>query len=243
MQNINPTHTRNRRALFYLGILGFPLFIGGLIAVASVILLTQFPAFGDATLFVIIGLVVLGLAGLGIGSVSIYRGFTLERDNELAFQVGDFLRETLDERYTYIRNVSRRRLGYIDAVLIGPPGALVFRIVDYNGLWRNELAEWKIKDKRGRMRNADSNPTRECARDVYALRQYYAKHNLDEVPVYGVVVFHSRAVTLQGASPVMPISETHLLSDVLSRPGNYLQTEQRIDAQTAREAARVIIEG
>ncbi|MFP4321655.1 MAG: NERD domain-containing protein [Anaerolineales bacterium] len=243
MQNINPTHTRNRRALFYLGIIGFPLFIGGLIALASVILLTQFPAFGDATIPVIILLVILGLAGLAIGGVSIYRGFTLERDNELAFQVGDELRNILDERYTYIRNVSRRRLGYIDAVLIGPPGALVFRIVDYNGLWRNELAEWKTKDKRGRMRNATTNPTRECARDVYSLRQYFAKRQLENVPVYGVVVFHSPHVTLQGASPVVPISETHLLPDILTREGNYLAEEQRIDPQTAREATRALVEG
>jgi hypothetical protein len=208
---------------------------------AAVALLTQFPAFGSLNTVVMVLLVVFGIPAIIGGGVSAYRGLTLARDNEVALAVGESLRAHLDERYTFVRNVSRRRLGYIDAVLVGPPGALVFRIVDYSGTWRNEVAEWKIKDRNGRMRPAPTNPTRECARDVYALRQFLARQRLDKVPVYGVVVFHSRNLVLQGAGPVVPIAETHRLQEILRR--SYLLEEERISRQQAEGTINALTGG
>lgn len=238
MQNINPTHNRNRRALFYLSIIGLPLLLGGCTAAASVALLTQFPAFGSYNTVVIVLLVLLALPAMIGGGIAVYRGLTLERDNDLALRVGQELAGYLDGRYTLIRNVSQRRLGYIDAVLIGPPGALVLRIVDYTGYWRNEMVEWKHADRQGRLRPASTNPTRECARDVYALRKYFAKGQLDKIPVFGVVVFTTQGVRLEGSSPVIPIAETHLLMPILE--SNYLAEEQRIDRRMAESAIRLL---
>lgn len=239
MQNINPTHNRNRRALFYLGILGFPLLLGGCTAVASIVLLSQFPAFGDTTTAVMVCLGILALPAIIGGGIAVYRGFTLAHDNDVAREVGESLRPYLDDRYTFIRNVSRRGLGYIDAVLVGPPGVLVFRTVTYNGTWRNELAEWKIKDpKSGKLKPASTNPSRECARDVYALRKYLAKRKLDNVPVYGVVVFHSSNLVLQGAGSVVPIAETRRLYEILQR--DYLADENRITPQLAKSTIAAI---
>ena len=73
------------------------------------------------------------------------------------------------------------------AVLVRPPGALVFRIVDYTGTWINERADWRMIAKDGKLRNASTNPTRECAKDVYSLRKYFAKRGVANVPVYGIV--------------------------------------------------------
>jgi hypothetical protein len=176
------------------------------------------------------------------GFIAVYRGLTLDKDNELAYQVGEAMKPFLDERYTFIRNISGRGLGYIDGVLIGPPGALVLRTVDYNGFWRNEKAEWLIKDpKSGRMKSAPSNPSRECARDVYALRKYLAKHKLDKIPVYGAVVFHSSSLTLQGSGPVVPITETHRMKDILIR--DYLADDTRITPALARETINALTGG
>ncbi|HLA44490.1 MAG TPA: nuclease-related domain-containing protein [Aggregatilineales bacterium] len=240
MQNINPTHTRNRRALFYLSVLGFPVLIGGCTAITSIALMTQFPVFGNSTTLAMVCLGLFSIPAIIGGGLAVYRGLTLEKDNPVAYEVGETLRSFLDDRYTFIRNVSRRKLGYIDAVLIGPPGALVFRTVDYSGTWRNERAEWKIKDRKGSMRSAPSNPSRECARDVYALRDYFARRNLDKVPVYGIVVFHSQNLILQGAGQVVPIAETHRIYDVLVR--DYLAEDSRISFDQARAAISAITE-
>jgi hypothetical protein len=242
MQNLNPRNSLSRRSLFYLMIIGLPVvFIGGSLIVGAV-LLSQFPLFGDAS-----GLAALCFTGLGIfgvlgGLVSTYRGLTLKRDNELAYQVGETLKPYLDDRFTFLRNVSRRGLGYIDGVLIGPPGALVMRTVDYGGAWRNEMTEWKVRKGNGGVSFASQNPTRECARDVYALRKYLAKRNLEGIPVYGVVVFTAANVQLEGEASTIPISQMQMLYQVLVQPYGFLESE-RIDPKLAKAAVQAITEG
>lgn len=242
MQNINPTNNRNRRSRFYLWILGVPVLIGSLTACASVVLLSMFPLLGNFNTVGMACLMILAVLGLIGGGIATYRGLTLEHDNALAHDVGEYLKNFLTPQYTFIRNVSQRRLGYIDAVLIGPPGALVMRIVDYGGTWRNELAEWKIRDaKTGKVRAAPTNPSRECARDVYALRGYFAKRGLQDVPVYGLVIFHNPNMVLQGEGSVVPITKTELITDILQR--DYLEVEQRISPDLAQRAVLAITEG
>jgi hypothetical protein len=241
MQNINPTNNRNRRSRFYLWILGIPVLIGSLTACASVVLLSMFPLLGNATTLGMACLMILAILGLIGGGISTYRGLTLEHDNKIAYEVGEYLKYFLTPEYTFVRNVSRRNLGYIDAVLLGPPGALVFRVVDYGGTWRNELAEWKIRDAQGRVRTAPTNPSRECARDVYALRTYFGKRSLQDIPVYGMVVFHNPTMELQGDGSVVPISKTELLQDIL--PLEYLEQEQRIPPDLVQRAVLAITEG
>ncbi len=244
MQNLNPTNSRNRRALFYLAFLGLPLTFGACIGLASIVLLTQLPVLGDFNMLGIICLGILSFIGIIVGPISIYRGFTLEHDNQLAFQVGEMLAQSFgsDPRYKFVRNVSRRNLGYLDAVLVGPPGALVFRIVDYQGMWRNEMTEWKYQNpKNGKIVPARINPTRECARDVYALRKYLKRRGLDKVPVYGIVVFHpGQNLVLQASGPIIPITKTERLYEVMTR--DYLKVE-RINISQIEATVDAIIDG
>ncbi|NJL93692.1 MAG: NERD domain-containing protein [Anaerolineae bacterium] len=241
MQNINPTKHRNRRAIFYLSILGVPLVLLGCVALASIAMLSQLPLFGSLTLVVQGVLLLLAGGGFVVGAVSTYRGITLAHDNELAFRVGEVLGQSIggDPRYRFIRNVSRRGLGYIDAVLVGPPGALVFRVLDVEGTWRNEHAEWKVM-RNGKFRPAPINPSRECARDVYALRKFLKKRKLEKIPVYGVVVFTNLEMTLQGQGQVVPITKPNRLFEVISR--DYL-TEERIKLPQIEAAVDAIIDG
>lgn len=243
MQNLNPRNSLSRRSLFYLMIIGLPVvFIGGSFIVGA-ILLSQFPLFGDMSGLATICFIGFGILAVVGGLIATYRGLTLKRDNEVAYQVGESLKPYLDDRFTFLRNVSRRGLGYIDAVLIGPPGALVMRTVDYGGAWRNEMTEWKIRDPRsGKVSFASQNPTRECARDVYALRQYLAKRNLADLPVYGVVVFTHPNVQLEGEASTIPISQMQLLPQVLGQPYGFLESE-RIDPKLAQAAVKAITEG
>ncbi len=239
MQNINPARTVSRRGRFYvtLGALGF---FAGLMMVALAVLFQFMPLWESAWFGVVkIGLGIVGavLAVVGLGSV--VRGMGLKKDNLKAFAVGEALKQSLDGRYTYLRNVSIRGVGYIDAVLVGPPGALVFRIVDYTGSWRNERANW-LTVRRKKMRQARTNPTRECAHDVYNLRKFLKKKGLEHVPVYGIIVFTKPNVKLAAADPVIPICEIRTLYPIMRR--EYLR-EERIAPPTIRQTVDAIIEG
>ncbi len=239
MQNINPSKNVNRRGRFY-AFMGLFIFFMGLIAIALGVLFTLLPLLGpDFSTPAAICMGGVGILMTPVGIILMFRGWGLKKDNMLAYEVGEAMRHFLtDPRFRFIRNVSRRRLGYIDAVLVGPPGALVFRTVDYTGEWVNERAEWRVRSRKGRLQTASSNPTRECARDVYALRKFLAKRSLKHVPVYGVVVFVNR-VKLRGQGPVIPIAEKDMIYRILR--DNYL-AEERINSSQIRATVDAIIE-
>jgi hypothetical protein len=125
-------------------------------------------------------------------------------------------------------------------VLVGPPGALVFRVLDESGTWINERAEWRTKTKKGNLRLAKLNPTREAVHDVIALRKFLVKHSLERVPVYAIVVFTSPNVKLSAEGPVVPISEIPTLFQIMRR--DYL-TDERIAPPTIRATVDAIIDG
>jgi hypothetical protein len=240
MQNLNPSHSMTRRSRYYLsmGCLGF---FGGAIAIALFVLFIFVPLWENLafTLFQIF-LLIMGLAFLAIGVLGIVRSQLLQKENPLAFAVGEGLGQFLDGRYTYLRNVSKRGVGYIDAVLVGPPGALVFRIVDYTGTWINERAEWRVIGKGGQLRNAGTSPTRECAKDIYSLRKYLAKRGMANVPVYGIVVFSESNVKLSADGPVVPIAEIPTLYQIMRR--SYL-SDERITQPAVKKTVETIIDG
>src|SRR5260221_11618924 len=104
-----------------------------------------------------------------------------------------------------IRNVSRRGLGYIDAVLVGPPGALVFRIYDLPGDFSNEGADW-LEPKGGRTFVLSKlNLTRERVTDIYPLRMFLARVAVADAPGYCVVSFTNSEGLLSARQPVVPI--------------------------------------
>lgn len=240
MQNINPSRNIDRRGRYYLFV-GFIAFFGGAIAIALGVLFFFVPLWETALfdlleLLLVVGGVIVAIIGGGI----IARGLTLQKDNPLAFAVGEGLAQFLDNRYTYLRNVSKRGVGYIDAVLIGPPGALVFRIVDYTGVWKNERDAWVVQTKNGSLRKAKTNPTHECVRDVYALRKFLAQHNLERVPVHGIVVFTSEHVRLSADGPVVPICEIPTLYPIMRRE---FLVDERIAPPAVRQTVDAIIDG
>ena len=240
MQNINPSHNITRRGRYYLFIGGLA-FFGGAIAVTLGVLFIFFPLW-DTFVFDLLQLFLLiaGAASAIGGIAIIIRGLTLQKDNPLAYAVGEGLSQFLDNRYTYLRNVSKRGVGYIDAVLVGPPGALVFRIVDYPGTWMNERAEWINKTKSGKLRGSKTNPTRECVKDVYALRKFLAKRGLERVPVYAIVVFTSPNARLSADGPVVPIAEIPTLYQIMRR--DYL-ADERIAPQAVHSTVDAVIDG
>jgi len=214
-------------------IIGALLLMGGLvIAGLGVLLALLFSSGLLGIIFVGGGLLVL-LVGFGF----LIRGLTYRMENDLARTVAETLGRELDARYAFIRNVSRRGIGYIDAVLIGPPGALVFRILDNAGIFQNEGADWLERRGGQNFQLSRLNPTRECVTDVYALRNYFAKNGLSKVPVYGIVVFINPEAQISARQPVVPIAELRTMTAVMRH--DYL-AQDRIDEATIHAAIDVL---
>lgn len=211
MQNLNPIRIVARRGRDLM-LLGAVLLMGGLVVCA----LGLFISIVIASQTLGLAFLILGITLVISGIVAIIRGLTLRRDNDEARTVGQALGQELDQRYFYIRNIGRRGLGYIDALLIGPPGALVFRITNEQGSFLNERSDW-LEQTAGRSFTLRHNFTRECVVDIHALRDYLAKRGLNSVPVYGIIVFVSPQTQVSTRQPVVPVAQLSTLKTVLQR--------------------------
>ena len=232
MQSLNPTRIVQRQGREIMIIGAFVMLFGLLSCGCSLIAALLFSSTPGFILFVSLGAIIL-LVGVGL----LVRGLTLRMENQPALAVAEALARELDEHYTFIRNVSRRNLGYIDAVLVGPPGALVFRIVEQPGIFRNEGSDWLERKSGATFVLSRLNATRECVTDVYALRRYLTRFGLANVPVFGIVVFTHPQAQLAARQPVVPIAELRTLPTVLRR--DFL-LEDRIDQETVDQTVKAI---
>jgi hypothetical protein len=234
MHNLNPTRIIARRGRDSL-ILGALLLLAGLATggIGFLISLLSISSFLGLVFFII-------AIGLGIaGVVSMIRALTMRMENEAALQVGQTLERELDQRYSYIRNISRRGLGYVDALLIGPPGSLVFRIVETPGVYLNESSDWLERPEGKPFVLSRLNATRECINDVYALRNFFKKRNLPMVPVYAIVVFSNPGAQVSARQPVVPVADLQTLLRVM---GSDFLAETRIDQTTVDAAVKAVYE-
>ncbi len=180
------------------------------------------------------------LGGLiaGIGVLLSLRALTWKTDNNLALMTGEYLAQYLDERYTFIRNISKLGLGYLDAMLVGPAGALVFRIVDKEGVYFNDHSKWLKRTRKDDWVAIRFNPTAEVVKDIQRLRELLAKRGLPDMPVYGVIVFTKEEPIIQviAEEPVVPIAN---LAELYVKLGdNYLAAE-RIEQQNVDAIVRL----
>lgn len=177
-----------------------------------------------------------------IGGVAMsIRALTWKQDNQLAMLTADYLGNALDNRYIFIRNVSRLAIGYVDAVLVGPAGVLVFRITNKAGVYFNEGAYWMQQKDKGEWRTLRWSPTRECVTDINKLSEFLEARNLPDMPIYGVVVFTeaepSTIVTTE--NPIVPVLQPDELMYGLER--TYFATEDRLDQLTVNRIARLLL--
>jgi Nuclease-related domain len=183
-------------------------------------------------------MIIIGVL-VGLGSLGLFiRGVSLRTENPAALHLAEILSRALDNRYTFIRNISRRGLGYIDAVLVGPPGALIYRIVEQSGAYLNESADWleSVNGAPYRLSNK-LKPTREVVDDVYALRDFLAKQGLSNVPVYAIVVFTARDVQIQARQPVVPIARLDTMMQAMK--SDFMRAD-RVDQQSVEATVKAI---
>ncbi|MFN8375178.1 MAG: nuclease-related domain-containing protein [Anaerolineae bacterium] len=184
-------------------------------------------------------LLFLSIAIALIGGVLALRAVTWKRDNSLAIRVSEVLAPRLDDRYTFIRNVSKLGLGYIDAVLVGPPGALVFRVLDSEGSLLNEGPNWVKKNRSGEYVPMMLNPTKEALDDIKGLGEFCARRGIAQVPIYGVIVFTKEPplVTLKSNNPTVPSSLTSGVVEALV--DSYFAAE-RLDTNAVQKIVKLL---
>lgn len=246
MQNVAPTGALARRSRQWLQV-AFVVVTGGVfmavigLALFAIPLAVEgnrvFGLYNFIRTILLIGGVITGLVGLGLA----VRAYLTRVDNDLAAITGQHLARYLGSEFTFVRNVNKRGLGYIDAVLVGPPGALVFRIVDNTGVYANERGNWLTQNRNGEWVPAKINPTADDVVDIKALRDYLHSKGLPDVPVYGVVVFvREEPVTqLMTKEPTVPVAHLSQVVDVLQN--NYLAVD-RIDPALVRRIVDLIYE-
>jgi hypothetical protein len=245
MQNVVPAGRLSRRSrnLLYVAaaamllavlLLGLGFFLSGVPLVVP-----SNPSFSTYQLLIRLCFAAAALCGAG-GLLMALRALTWKQDNPLAITTGDTLAQFLDNRYIFIRNISKRAIGYVDAVLVGPPGVLVFRICDKHGIFYNEAAHWMQQRDQGEWMTLSWSPTTEAIADISKVRDYLAANGVETPQVFGVVVFKEAppTTTVTTQNPTVPVAQLDDLYEKL-KP-NYFSVTQRHDAATCTRIAELL---
>jgi uncharacterized protein YggT (Ycf19 family) len=196
MINVAPARALNRRTRHALQLSLFAV-AGGILAIIVGLAMKGIPLVPPSDTWygayvLLTDVLILG-GGLTIivGAVIAIRAATWRTENDLAKVVGNVLSNHLDERYTFIRNVSKLSIGYVDAVLIGVQGVLVFRILDRTGVFLDDGDRWlRFNQRDNRWIPAGMDPSREAIADMKSLQKFFGEHGLpQDTPIFGVVVF------------------------------------------------------
>lgn len=233
MKNIAPKRaiTRQAHQFIVFGGAGFA-FGAFLVTVAQV--LTRLPltapgSSSESTLITVASILTpLGVIVALVGVVALIRGLTFRRDNPLAQRVADALTPALDDSYTFIRNINKVRY-YVDGVLVGPPGVLVFRIIERQGTLLHEGDRWLKPSPDGGWLPAGFNGTRECVADMKAIKAYLTSKGVSTDAIFGVVVLTGKA-NINEKAPKLPSAT---LETVLERVRAGYMAKSRIEPATA----------
>ena len=140
------------------------------------------------------------------------RAVTRRADNSLAWELGEMLSRQLDSRFVFIRNISGRGLGYVDAALVSEHGALVLRVTARRGEFFNEGGSWQRRARHQSWQSMRWNPTREVVASALRVKALCKEHGLGAAPVFAAVVFmrdapQTRLLLQQPAVPVLHASQ------------------------------------
>jgi hypothetical protein len=236
--------TRRSRTVLYgsavFMLVGLFVFVIGFLLHVVALVVSSNPGFAQYDL-VRKGLMVIGGLIIVISVGVIARALSWKRDNLVAKTLGDTIAEFYDDRFVFIRNVSRSTLPYMDAVLVGPPGVLVLRVTDARGIYFNEGRKWMRQKDKGDWHTMRWNPTEEAVSDIKAMREWLKARNLPDIPVFGGIVFTREVPELQvtAQNPVVPVLHTSEFS--YSLQDNYF-VKDRLEQQTVCRIASLLYE-
>lgn len=250
MRNVAPSRSLVRRAN-QAKTLAFVLGAAGVFALALGLFFSAVPLVTDAnpgygTYVFVRGLALfLGVILLILAVVLAIRAFTWKTDNDLALHMGNLLSNQLSDDYTLIRNISKLQIGYVDAALVGPPGVLIFRLVEERGNLINEGENWMRVKGRSPTGALDLvplsySPTKQTEADMDKVASYLTGRGLTGVPLYGMVVLMRQPPAAQIErliNPKIPVTQLAGLWAALQQ--TYL-TENRIDRAKAESVVQAL---
>lgn len=181
----------------------------------------------------------LGAGFIFVSFLMALRAITWKTDSALAREVGAQLARHLDRHHVLIRNISKRSLGYIDAVLVSKHGVLVFRFSKRKGRFFNEKGQWLAGTRKGKWRPVRWNPTRDAANNLKRMRAYLQKHQIKDVPIFAVIVFTREAplVQLTVREPALPVVHA---SQLVSRMRDSYFAQNRMNAETVQRVVNLL---
>ncbi len=245
MQNLAPTGRLSRRSRELLVAAAVVFLAGALLTMAGIALhifnlVVPFNPGSEIYDLTRKGMLFLGAGIIFLSFLMAARAITWKTDNALARELGALLADHLDRRFVFIRNISKRPIGELDAALVSKHGVLVFRISKRKGVFFNDKGDWLRRRRlKGQWKPMRWNPTREVALQVTKLREYLDDFQLTAVPIGAVIVFtpESPLVQLTLREPAVPVLYGSQLLEHLQ--DNYLGNE-RLDAETVQRVANLL---
>lgn len=244
MQNVAPTNRLNRRSRDFLIAAAVVFLLGAALAVAGIglhVVSLVVPFNRGFAVYDLTRKAMLS-GGFGLAFVSMLmalRAVTWKTDNSLAWELGERLAQSLDRQFVYIRNISKRSLGYMDAALVSKHGVLVLRITKRKGQFLNDGGVWLRRGRKGTWRRMRWNPTRDVVAHAMKVNAYMRDYQLSAVPVYAAVVFTRDApeVSFQLQQPAVPVVHAASMINVLQ--DSYF-AEDRMDAATVQRVVNLL---
>lgn len=244
MQNVAPTHRLNRRSRDFLIAAAVVFLFGAALAVLGISLhvVSLVVPFNRGFAAYDLTRKALLSVGFGIAFVSMLmalRAVTWKTDHALAWELGELLARQLDRQFVFIRNISKRSLGYIDAALVSKHGVLVLRISQRKGEYYNEGGDWLRRGRNGKWRPLRWNPSRDVLGDAMKVKAFLQDYQVSSAPVYAAVVFTRSEPDLQfrARNPAVPVLNAGRLLAELS--DSYF-AEDRLDAGTVRQVVNLL---
>lgn len=244
MQSVAPTRSLNRRSRDLLVAAALVFLLGAALVVAGIgmhviNLVVPFNRGYDVYDLTRKSLLLFGAAFCLCSLLLATRAAAWRTDNAAAFELGEQLAAHLDHRYIFIRNISKRTTGYVDAALISAHGVLALRVTRRKGEYFNEGGGWLRRRRKGKWRPTRWNPTREAVSAAVKIKAHLQDYGLAQIPLFAAVVFMRDApdVRLKLQGPDVPVAHASQLIAALQE--SYF-AEERLSAQTVQEIVNLL---
>ncbi len=244
MQNVAPIRSLNRRSRDLLLAAGLVFLLGAASAVAGITLhvISLVVPFNPGYAIYDLtrkSLLIIGILVTVVAILMALRAVTWKTDNKNARQLGQMLAPQLGHQYVFIRNISKRALGDLDAALVSQHGVLALRINRRKGEYFNEGGQWLKRRRKGKWRPLRWNPTREIAATAVKLKNFLKDYDLPGIPVFAAVVFLRDApdVSFKLQQPAVPVNYA---SDFVASLRDSYFAEDRLNAETVQEVVNLL---
>lgn len=118
-------------------------------------------------------------------------------DDLLSQDVFQKLSRQFDARFTFVSRGQLRNMRGIDALMIGPPGLLVFKFLHHRGHLYQERGHWLMQNRKGELIPLKNSPTKELISDINRIQHRLLGKDLADFPMFGAILSMNDADQLQ----------------------------------------------